>query len=1379
MIASEQGSIAAEVFRGDVPPEWREIPPIVLFKSGFFARAQGGVERLARDASFDRAVVYAVWDDPAQVYLSAGREVRPGVTAAMLVPSTLGEGPPWIPVQAAVQSSQVELETGILSPWLDQVSCARFRPQIAVGKGKLTVGTDPSSPVVADDGPLADTLAWLAAHPDDTSVGARVARTMLVDCGHGLQRYGLSLMHRPDGERRAAIERILTPLAPEVGALLGALWEMWERPEAQRAATGPTEATIEVARVLSRNLQADGPLQQASSMAVLVTWLAGLFGIRTERTGRQPARTLFAVARALRRSGRHLDALSHPDTPLPRFPLDRAEADAVVRELSRLPREETDLERLLRALAIAESGWHIARPRREHLRPFRIAHMFLRGWPNASRSLVGRYDHILTGWSFRGAELRADDIDDGTLRGVFVTDAASITSLRAYARTVATPSKAGEFVALGLQSTEHPALQAVGELRGLELAAAVARYDDAATQSRVTWLRLQTAVAAGEFLVTRLEHLDDVPGFVLHPPIAPGVANAGPRSHFMYWRMFCRSIAWKRADVYRDFVEATLPQCESLPPKLQTELFALIRRWVLQSDEHRAAGAAWAPALRATAERFVAASDRTWLDGEWIDALMAALAAVDRDGFVAALEAMLADDRLDVSHFDRLIDGPRAAGWRKEFVQSPVFGQLHSALRAATGVDAIWGRVEWTRAAMERARGADAVRWLLDPRSYPRFTGSEEMASWFADRGLAALRDPDGAVLELLRIALRHIAPQHLDLLLRAYDARTLWPADQHLAELEEAGRLDALAIRLRLATTGDTATHAGVVRRLADAAASGNDLRTAALAFAHFVETRRDPDATDALASSVRAAFGRYKPARYAVDGLCVALDGWRVAELGDAEPAAKLARVALKWVGEVQDESLYAFLQYVAAAHAAGGVDGGVAHLAQTGELGALRAALDAAAALSSVDAAIAEASRGRSATNRRLKAIVGLGEAAPWIDAAVAAGVAAALEAGVDATAIASALAVVTKETLAPIGPAPVSPTLAAEAPADDLAVASDDAELGDEVASDEAVDDAAELASDSSELAGDDHHTGDDREDGASTALLVRRRERLGELVAASSARWSQLLRRCGAVGGETRALIRRAARVGSARYGLRLEVYSLLGGTRDDIRGVVDPRRLLGSDFLDNAGIEVDPFDFATICDALRRASIEAGGAPNVLIDRNLVAVPLPKRLPSADGHADADAEQDAELDANTQGAEAGEGAGWQPVDVDDHGTGDDASDAAAGGESGEGQEESASADTEQTDSEQVDAETSDAEAPLTATDAKPEAAGADATASPGPRDRLRDAWSVDAPEELRAAAFGEAGVPVVLRHLLKRNQALSISFGVVNRRPAALLKWRR
>lgn len=901
------------MFPNPLPPMWQRIPDVQLFSAGLYLKTGGGLKSLDKILKAKDAVVVALWEDPAQTYRLGGEELRPGVTATLLVPTPFDEGPPWVPVQAVVQSSAREFETGILNPWLDQVATIHFKPTFSIDKGRLGVETAGGAEASSSHGALRETLLWLAEHPDDTNGPTRLARRMLVENGHGLQRYGVSLMFADDAARAEAIERILPALAPDVATMLTQLHGLWHEADPTHRAG----RALGLAHLLAPALEEGNALQKAHNMAVLATWMAGLFGARPERRGLQPATTLFVLLRCLRMVNRRPEALEHPDAALPTFPIAGASLRRVLLDLSRLPQNETDLERLVRCLALAEMGQQIARPRRDHLRPFRIVMPWVRGYPVASRTVGGRYDYLVSGWSFRGGELRDPKLPDAALRGVFLLDGPSVASSRAYARVIASGTPASRILADELKNARHPVLEDIGNYADREPMDVFATYREAAEHDNITRRRLFAAVSSAEWLLTRLERGDELPDVAFLPPVPPTEEGAGVRAHFMYWRMYCRSIAWTRSEAYGVFLGETLPNATALPMKLQTELLALLRRWAQQDDAHREQAAAWIGALDALTERYFDASDpqHERMDGEWLHQLAGALAVLDRERFTGLLDRWMEDPRARFDEADRIIDGTRAAGWRREFAATDTFARLHAKIVGVTGPEGAMARAEWTRAALDASRRAPAVRWLLDGRAERALLDAPAFEAWFRDSALADVRTGDDAVIRLLELALRVVSPVRVDRVVEELAAATTWSSSEFLKALADAGRYDAMLYRmLSTPDAGDELTARSAIEGALAAATTGEAQRDVAAAVVR-LEQERGFDLGE-VGAAVRATIVAYRPIRQALDGLAAIADAVRLLQppLADVEP---LVRAAGKWGVETGHPDLVRLVAWAIETH------------------------------------------------------------------------------------------------------------------------------------------------------------------------------------------------------------------------------------------------------------------------------------------------------------------------------------------------------------------------------------------------------------------------------------------------------------------------------
>jgi hypothetical protein len=276
-------------------------------------------------------------------------------------------------------------------------------------------------------------------------------------------------------------------------------------------------------------------------------------------------------------------------------------------------------------------------------------------------------------------------------------------------------------------------------------------------------------------------------------------------------------------------------------------------------------------------------------------------------------------------------------------------------------------------------------------------------------------------------------------------------------------------------------------------------------------------------------------------------------------------------------------------------------------------------------------------------------------------------------------------------------------------------------------------------------GDGKTSSEDGSSAATPGFDAKRRAAIQQALAGALRRWSALVPRLGTVGESTRTLLDRAAQHAPAPHALRAELFAGLGGLRDDLRAIGDPRRLLTTDFTDGLTLDVDPADFVLIVDALRRVAMEHGGTPKATVDSRWVGVALPRVVAGDSEGQGEDAEAN---DAEDSGAQD---SGAQDSGAQDSGT--DASDAGSGEDTAAGDEQSEQG---------------------SAVDSGP--SPDKASAAPTLAEVMKAGYAADADEEARVLAFGEPGVPLLLRHLAKRN-GLSISVGNVRKRPALVVKW--
>ena len=378
-----------------------------------------------------------------------------------------------------------------------------------------------------------------------------------------------------------------------------------------------------------------------------------------------------------------------------------------------------------------------------------------------------------------------------------------------------------------LTSHPHPIWQAVGSIETLDQAFEL--LGEALEHGKITGRRLFITIAATEWAISATERGIDLGERTISPPATP--AEGGIRAHFMYWRMYCRSIAWPLASHYGDFLEASVAGFGDLPPKVQTEWLALLRRWAQHDAAHAERARALTPALLAASTRFLSGDTdaRQHFDGEWLHQLLGCFAVLDRAAFSDAIGKLSADPTVRVDEVDRWIEGARSAGWRREFAQEPAYTTLHERLAAAPddGTHAT-ARAEWVRGALDHARKGSQVL-ALDGRTERAFVDSARFSACSATAASAA-RDADG-VVDLLEIALETVSDDRIDLVVAGLQDATSFPDAERVRMLRESGNGAALTQGLVTLEAGDEGDAEAATKMHIDHAARGERLRRAASA--------------------------------------------------------------------------------------------------------------------------------------------------------------------------------------------------------------------------------------------------------------------------------------------------------------------------------------------------------------------------------------------------------------------------------------------------------------------------------------------------------------------------------------------------------------------
>lgn len=900
VLIQEDTSLSAEISAHPGPLRWRMIPDVALLSPGLYLRYRGSLQLVTRKLEVPNAVLYAVWNDENLSYRFPDGWASPGLRAAFLMPTPFSdeEGPPWIPIDASVPDTIDAWDTGLLSSQLDPVHCARFHADLSVDSYDLQV----RATSVQEDGDvdadlaLQQTMEWLARNPESDHPAAVTARVMLLEQGHGLQRAGVAAMRQSEEQTAALLDDVLTVLAPDVAPVLQAVQRLWLAEDDEQ-----TEHFIALAQALAPHVANDeSPLQKPSNLAVLTTWLTGIFGSRPDRERRRPARSLFAAFRLLRRTRGNIEAFDHPDFDLPTFPTSRALSDEITRELSYFPPRETDLERLIRAMAVGESTRDFGRIHLDHLRPFSLSYRRVRGYPIAARTLLGRYDGIVTMWSFRGRELDRQGIPARALNANFVFETSTWASIRAYGRVLGAQTAISPVLseAVGTRpergASHHPDVARLAELSDLSLEDVSERLGRATRARRPNQQRVSDAIAAHEFLVARL--VRDQEALADWTPIEPEWGDAedtAVRRHFMYWRTYCRSYLPSATETYAKFVERVVPELAALPWKIENEALALLRTWSRQVESERVAP--YEDALYARLEAILAESEHAARDERVLN-LLSVLASCSFEAWSKGVELLLDHAAWDQAEWNRILDGVRDAAVRDALRASDLFRRLATVF-SDENIDSVGvaaGRVEWLRQLLVRGRQSQNIRWLLQRDAWPEVVYAPAFEQWFRDHAHAAIDDPDAAVEQLLQVAATHMSAESIDIPMIHLAQYAPQNQAQHLAVLQENKRGLALSAWLSNRPALDEASVNAALTLVVEEAQSIADLRVLAT-LVHAAESQGiqvDSVQRDALATRVQ----EHEVPRHDDLAFDRHLEAWRLLDLPlDTEAAAALgARVA-----------------------------------------------------------------------------------------------------------------------------------------------------------------------------------------------------------------------------------------------------------------------------------------------------------------------------------------------------------------------------------------------------------------------------------------------------------------------------------------------------
>ncbi len=1240
VVMTPRGSVAAEIRESWLPLNWVPMETPRLLTPGIFIRRGGGLARVASDLRTEPLTAWLVWDDPEMQVPAGPRLLKVGCHLGLLVPGPK-DGPPFLPIHAVWRPSAADHESGLLAPSLDHLGCQRVQVTLDIDRGELVAtsvslveGGDPDAALVA-------TLRWLAEHPGDDGPAAALARLLLVDSGHGLQRLGLLLAHRSDAEKRDALEGILPLLAPAIAPVLSALWQL-DRPAASDARSREerfvalVEACIEAT---GRDAAAGSP----ASVALLFTWVIGLFGFRPDRDGMQPARALWAATHVARAVGRHAEAVSNGDLALPVIPLDRTWSSALIREAAgaRGP-DPTPFEAAARALALAEWGPELGRPRLDVLEPFGMLFRGLRGYPVAARTLLGRYAGVLTGWSLRGAELSGGRLDPALLDAVVIADVPDPTVARALGRALGRLGQRGAPLAVAIGRGGHPIAQAIADSGGYGTDVLVERLRDAVVDRRYTARRLHVAVALLEQLAATVESGQPLPETAIPLPEPPtGAAMAG---QFMYWRAFCRANVGALGPVQRQFVASGLAALPSLSGRYALELVALLRSLARNDASSRPAIAAGVEALRGTLRAALEAGAPG--DAERVSGVLTVLADVDVEAFLDAFAEVVRRDDWVRWDLHRVLDSARRSGALDALVAHDAFARLHRLAADDASPAGAAVRGEWLRTALERARRRSEIRWFTDARTMHGLLAAPRLVDFFAQRGPRAVEHPDDTLVELVEVALRACAEADVDRVVATLRRVTRWPAAEVARAVREAGR-DAAVLRLALRDGEVGAPELASIAPLL--AADGGRASTIALAGALLAGARRRcVDVPSEVLAAVHGAAARFVPNRYVLEAFALVLDGVRLAGLDPLDGRLrKLLDRAAAWGAETGHPALVRYLSWAVSTGAAGLVEA----------VGLDAAALLGAASSAAVDPALARAAAGgKSPAAKRLRREVTDAASLEGLAGVVArvAGLGAVPLESV-AAAISSALAGLGTPAAGPAGPA---------ADGDDGAGEPDDAPLD----TTEEVDAEASAAAAQAPLAEGATGPGRPAKGDAPGAGVVREAyvARVREALAVA-ARVVDALGEAGAV--EPERVVAELGASGARPWSLGEDVAAVLNGACA-ARGVeiIDDHRVLGSESFDAAFATLDLEDLRLALDALLGAS--AGAARGVRLERSRVWValdPVAAGLATADEEAGGDESSDAPRSASDTAPETPEVAGEDQAEEPNPETADDGGDEAADG----------------------------------------------------------------------------------------------------------------
>lgn len=830
VLIHEDACLSATVLNWALPLRWQKIDRIRLLKEGLYLRREGSLHLVSRDLVFKNAVRIAVWEDSYTYYHlptrrgDAPQRAQVGTHALFLIRSPLKDGPPWLPLCAAVQEDVQELERGLLSRGQDQPSALVFDASLNIAKDRLYVSSTSALERRDDSNQgIIDLMRWLAANPDDNSTAAAAVRAVLIDNGHGIHRLG-QIMLVDDAVREEAVKTILPGLVPHLAPLLDALWEMWKEdssePEIWR------ENTLKVAHELLPCMENSHPAQRGLNLGILTTWLFGLYGIKPERQHAQPSVSLFAIARAIRKAGMNKELLSHPDAELPTFPMTRTQHDQVQRDLMFLPPEESNVERLVRALAVAEIGWMIARPSRNHLRPFAIILPRLHDSPVAFRALQSSYDYVLSLWSYRGREVISGDRGGINLNGFLFDGSPSFTFIRSMARALGKKGAIHHATLAWLREAEHPALTSLGELSELDAAALRDRAEESLNKPMKSRLDALKMLGTVELLLAVSEQNNHEP-IELPPPTPMDPKEPLARSHFMYWRMFSRTAAPALHQCYFSWMDEVLPQLNTLNIFQQTETLALTRRLLQTNTIAAEYSAKWLPHVEVLLPEL---ESEEGLFGERLQLIAELLITDGLDAAVALLNKLLHTPGRHLANLDKVLEACGRYPWSRELISHSVFKDVHTLISDDLSAAGLNARVAWVQLALSQLRGGFRLKLLLNAQRNALLINSDSFSLWYSRFSLSAIEDPVSAWIGLLEVALAVQPDEEVDTVLELIRSETSWPHSELRKLLQRHNRSDAAITWMLQAEEPDLEAIDSSLVRVAARYNSGGDLLRLAL---------------------------------------------------------------------------------------------------------------------------------------------------------------------------------------------------------------------------------------------------------------------------------------------------------------------------------------------------------------------------------------------------------------------------------------------------------------------------------------------------------------------------------------------------------------------